>query len=336
MGARGSSLRKLASPPSTCQTRAVELVALEARFLDHLAAERRASKHTLDAYRRDLASLRAFLKERSGAEDEPRAADVSLYSLRGWLGSLARTHAPASIARRVACVRTFFKWAHRRAGLADDPAAQLASPKARRPLPTFLSVDAAKAVVEAPTARTVEGARDRAVFELLYGAGLRVSELTGLDLASVDVTERTVTVVGKGNKERLVPFGSHAAAALASYLAVRAELAHPRTGFLDPSALFVSVRGRRLGARAVQLLVRRHGIAGAGRSDLHPHALRHTCATHLLDGGADLRAIQEMLGHSSLSTTQKYTHVSTAQLVRVYDSAHPLARAGGGRTPVER
>lgn len=304
----------------------MELLALEARFLNHLAAERRASRHTLDAYRRDLESLRVFLRDRSGGEDEPRVADVTLYALRGWLGTLARTHAPSSVARRVACVRTFFKWAHRREGLAQNPAAQLASPKTRRPLPTFLSVDAAKAVVEAPPSRTVEGIRDRAVFELLYGSGLRVSELTGLDLGSVDARDRTVTVVGKGNKERVVPFGSHAAAALSAYLAVRAELAHPRTAFLDPAALFVSVRGRRLGPRAVQLLVRRHGIAGAGRSDLHPHALRHTCATHLLDGGADLRAIQEMLGHSSLSTTQKYTHVSTAQLVRVYDAAHPLAR----------
>ena len=168
--------------------------------------------------------------------------------------------------------------------------------------------------------------RDRAFLELLYGGGLRVSEACGLDLGNVSLDERTVRVMGKGRKERIVPIGRKCEAALRAWLADREELRHPRTGFLDPLAVFVSTRGRRLGPRAAQLIVRRYGIAGAGRADLHPHALRHTCATHLLDGGADLRAIQEMLGHASLSTTQRYTHVSVAHLMAVYDAAHPLAR----------
>ena len=153
-----------------------------------------------------------------------------------------------------------------------------------------------------------------------------MSEATSLDIGQVSLGERTLRVMGKGRKERLVPIGGKAETALREWLAVRVELAHPKTGKIEPHALFVSTRGRRLGPRAAQLLVRRYGILSSGRTDLHPHALRHTCATHLLDGGADLRAIQEMLGHASLSTTQRYTHVSVAHLLAVYDKAHPLAK----------
>jgi integrase/recombinase XerC len=204
----------------------------------------------------------------------------------------------------------------------------------RRELPTFLGAEDASALMEAPAIDTVSSlrakaavaARDRALLELLYGGGLRVSEATNLDVSHVSLGERIVRVMGKGRKERLVPIGSKAEQALRAWLAVRAELAHPKTMKIDAQALFVSTRGRRLGPRAAQLLVRRYGIVAAGLPDLHPHALRHTCATHLLDGGADLRAIQEMLGHASLSTTQRYTHVSVAHLLAVYDKAHPLAK----------
>src|SRR6185503_5290950 len=209
-----------------------------------------------------------------------------------------------------------------------NPAKELSLPKVRRPLPTFLNVDAAAEVVTTPSDETAEDLRDRAFLEVLYGAGLRVSELAGLDLGDVDLTGDlgTVRVFGKGSKERMVPLGSHAVAALRRYLERRGELRDPRTSDLDPRALFLSRRGQRLGVRRVQTLVSRYGALGAGRADLHPHALRHTCATHLLDGGADLRAIQKMLGHSSLSTTQRYTHVSIDHLMKVYDAAHPLSR----------
>ncbi len=294
-------------------------------FVTHLRTERRASPHTVAAYERDLTSLLAFARERS-----PRLADVrgiDVYLLRGWLGQLSRTLAASSVARKIAAARTWMRWMRRRGVLAESPAEELATPKVRRPLPTFLGVDAAKEVVEAPDTATAAGARDRAMLELLYGSGLRVGELVNLKPGDVDLPEAIVRVLGKGDKERVAPMGRKCVEALAAYLARREELRHPRSGALDVAALFVSTRGKRLGARGVRELVHRYGALGAGRADLHPHALRHTCATHLLDGGADLRAIQELLGHASLSTTQRYTHVSMEHLMKVYDAAHPLAKS---------
>jgi integrase/recombinase XerC len=235
------------------------------------------------------------------------------------------------VARKIAAVRSWMRWLHRRGHLTKNPAAELSTPKVRRPLPTFLSVDAAAQVVEAPATDTAAGCRDRALLELLYGSGLRVSEAAGLNRFDVDLSEARVRVVGKGNKERIVPLGTKCVDALKAYLLVRGELA-AKSATPDERALFLSPRGKRLGVRAIQTQVQRFGALGAGRADLHPHALRHTFATHLLDGGADLRAIQELLGHSSLSTTQRYTHVSTDHLMKAYDNAHPLARLPSARS----
>jgi integrase/recombinase XerC len=295
-------------------------------FERHLEAERRASPRTVQEYGRDVRGLAAFARERgSRAVEDVRAIDV--YLLRGWLGVLARRHAPSSIARKVAAVRTWMRWMRRRGIVTTCPADELATPKVRRGLPTLLSVDSAREVVEAPRDDAPRGARDRAILEVLYGSGLRVSEVCALDLGDVDLAAATARVLGKGRKERVVPLGSKCVEALKRWLETRPHLVHPRRGTQDPRALFVALRGKRINARAVRTLVRSYGQAGAGRADLHPHALRHTCATHMLDGGADLRAIQEMLGHASLSTTQRYTHVSMEHLMRVYDAAHPLARA---------
>lgn len=223
-------------------------------------------------------------------------------------------------------------------------AEQLLRPKVARELPMFLSAEDSASVVESPDAENVasgrpssaDGAlrevlalRDRALLELLYGTGIRVGELAGLSLDQLSLSEANsvIRVLGKGQKERMVPLGRRAVSALEAWLTTRSALAHRRTRFVDPAAVFLSTRGRRLNPRAVQLLVRRYGLLGAGRTDLHPHALRHTCATHLLDGGADLRVIQEILGHASLSTTQRYTHVSVAHLLKTYDAAHPLAKS---------
>ena len=296
-----------------------------AAFIAFLETEKRASPHTVSAYRRDLDGLAAFAKRRHG--DAVRLDQVDLYTLRGWLGELARTLAAGSVARKIAAVRSMMRFGRRRGFLDENPAEQLASPKVRKPLPTMLSASAAAQVMEAPDRASALGLRDAAMLELLYGSGLRVSELAGLDLGDVDLDGRSVRVLGKGKKERLVPMGGKCVEALVRYLGRRAELRHSRTGAQDLSAFFLSTRGARIHVRVIQTLVHRYGALGAGRADLHPHALRHTFATHLLDGGADLRAIQELLGHASLSTTQRYTHVSVDHLLRVYDAAHPFARA---------
>jgi len=303
------------------------LDALVARFRDHLALERRASPNTVLAYGRDLDELVAFLKERRGASAV--LADVDKLGLRSWLGELSRRVSAPSLARKLSSVRAFFAWLEREGLSRDNPAALLKSPKLRRKLPKFLSAEQAGEVVEAPLTAAgseVERLRDAAMLELLYGSGLRVSELVGLELDHIAIDREEVRVLGKGRKERLVPLGSKARSALRTYLERRSELAHPRTGRQDARSLFLGRHGTRLGVRRVQTLVRRYGALGAGRGDLHPHALRHSCATHLLEGGADLRAIQELLGHTSLSTTQRYTHVSLDQLVAVYDRAHPMAK----------
>ena len=296
-----------------------------AGFGRYLESERRASPRTVEAYGDDLKGLLAFARSRSSrAVDDVGAVDV--YLLRGWLGILARKHAPSSIQRKVSAVRTWMRWLRRRRVIATCPADELAAPRVRRGLPTLLSVDAAKEVVEAASGDTPKALRDRAVLELLYGSGLRVSELCSLDLDQLDLAGGSARVLGKGNKERVVPLGGRCLEALSRWLETRPQwlrARHPDAA----RAVFLTVTGRRLYMRAVEQLVKDYGALGAGRADLHPHALRHTCATHMLDGGADLRAIQEMLGHASLSTTQRYTHVSMEHLMRVYDAAHPMARA---------
>lgn len=316
----GSAVRATSDP---------ELGSAVQRFADHLAFERHASPHTVLAYQRDLNGLVAFLGDKLSRA--PRLSDVTRLALRGWLGELSRTLASTSIARKLSSVRALFVFLGRSGELRENPAALLQSPKLSRGLPLVLRPEAAAEVMEVPdptlTGDDVEKLRDRLLLELLYGSGLRVSELCALDLLSLDARACEVRVLGKGKKERVVPLSGKALEALAAYLPRRAELSDPRSDQLDERALLLTRRGKRLGVRRVQELVQRYGALGAGRPDLHPHALRHSCATHLLEGGADLRVIQELLGHSSLSTTQRYTHVSLDQLLSVYDKAHPLAHA---------
>ncbi|HEY2408037.1 MAG TPA: tyrosine recombinase XerC [Polyangiaceae bacterium] len=298
------------------------------RFSEHLTGERRASPHTTSAYRRDLESLASYVRQRN--DGEAALADLDKLTLRGWLGELSKTVAPPTLARKLSSVRSFFDHLLRTGVVTVNPSALLASPKLRRKLPRFLSAEAMQEVVEAPSQedqlRSVERLRDSLILELLYGCGLRVSELASLDLNQFAFGAAEVRVLGKGRKERIVPLGSKAAQALAAYLVEREALRHPKTGAFDERALLLGRLGKRLGVRRIQDLVRRYGALGAGTPDLHPHALRHSCATHMLEGGADLRAIQEMLGHSNLSTTERYTHVSLDQLLAVYDRAHPLAK----------
>ena len=299
-------------------------------FLAYLEVERRCSDHTVAAYGRDVRDLQRFVCELRGEGAGPEVVDVLL--LRRYLGKLSASLQTASIARKVAAIRAYYRYLERRRVIGKNPAAALQSPRVRRKLPRVLNADLAAEVVTAPPGDGPQRARDLAVLEVLYGCGLRVSEVCSLDLGNVDLAAAEARVVGKGRKERRVPLGAKAVAALSGYLAVRDQLV------TEPSAcLFLSARGKRLSARAVQRMVKHAGLFGAGRADLHPHASRHTCATHMLEGGADLRAIQELLGHTSLATTQRYTHVSMDQILRAYDGAHPLAKtAPSGRSRSDR
>jgi integrase/recombinase XerC len=296
-----------------------------AEFCAQLRGERRVSANTLAAYQSDLSQLQAYARDKLGRA--PQVVDIDKFLLRAWLATLAGTRGPRSIARKVACLRTFFRFLQR-GGYGHNPATLLRTPKTGRRLPKFLGAEAAGAVMAAGASRQEPwfAARDAVLLELLYGSGLRVSELCALDVAAVDLRACELRVLGKGQKERIVPIGSKAFAAIERYLPLRAERLLRRTG-PGSDALLLNKDGGRLSVRMVQKLVRRYGALGAGRPDLHPHALRHSAATHMLEGGASLRAIQEFLGHSSLGTTQMYTHVSFDQLLGVYDAAHPLAKA---------
>lgn len=306
-----------------------------ARFLGYLEGERRASKHTVLAYGRDLKQLLAHAEARLGRP--ARLDELDLPLLRGWLGEVARGRKSATVMRKIASARALFRYLRRQRIVAHDPASLLSLPRVQRRMPVFLDPETAAEVVEQPAgAEGVSALRDQAILELLYASGVRVSELCGLDLGRVELPavtggRGTARVIGKGDKERLVPLGAPACAALAAYLAERERLLTRKSRPEDQRAVFLSTRGRRISVRSIQRLVKSCGIAAADRADLHPHALRHSCATHLLDGGADLRSIQELLGHASLSVTQRYTHTSVDQLLRTYDRAHPLARRASPR-----
>ena len=298
------------------------------RFLTAHKAERQSSANTLRAYGRDLADLVTFLAER--AEDPTDPLRVDTPALREYLSALFERNQAATVARKLSSVRSFFRFLHREGGRTDDPAAALRTPRQRRDVPDVGSVDDAFALMDAPEAETPYGLRDRAMLELLYGSGLRVAELAALDLGDVDAAERLVNVrEGKGRKDRIVPVGQPAVEALDGWLAVRGRLAAKRRGKDPDPALFLNRFGARLSDRYMRKLVDRHALAAGLARRVHPHALRHSFATHLLDGGANLRHIQEMLGHASLSTTQRYTHVSMERLMRVYDAAHPRSRRNG-------
>jgi integrase/recombinase XerC len=300
-------------------------------YTRYLAAERGLAAATVTAYTADVASLLDHLGRLAGGTSPETLDGLNLAVLRSWLAKQRSTGSTrASMARRASAGKSFSAWAHRTGLLAADVAARLTSPRPDKTLPSVLRVDQAAAMlmpsaaaVEAPTAQPdpVE-LRDQAVLELLYAAGIRVSELTGLDTTDVDRHRRVVRVLGKGAKERVVPFGLPADAAIGAWLERgRALLRTDESG----GALFLGIRGGRMDPRAVRTLVHRRTAAVGGSPELAPHGLRHTAATHLLEGGADLRTVQEMLGHASLATTQIYTHVSTERLAAVYRQAHPRA-----------
>ncbi len=294
---------------------------LIARFDRHLADERNVSEHTRLAYLRDLEAFRLFLEALPTTQDSASELirRVDQIVLRRYLAMLHKTHKKSSIGRKLAALRTFFRFLVREGVLEVNPGELVSTPRQEKYLPQTLSVDEAYALLDSAQQSDLLGLRDRAILETFYSCGLRVSELTGLNVASIDLVEGLVRVLGKGSKERIVPIGQPAIRALRYYLEARGAVA-------SDSPLFLNHRGGRLTPRSVQRNLKCQLRVGRVFKDATPHALRHSFATHLLDGGADLRAIQELLGHESLSTTQKYTQVSVDHLMDVYDKAHPRSR----------
>ncbi len=295
------------------------------QFIEFLSTQRNASQHTIAAYHSDLKSFSDFVHKQRSSEADASAVDHLL--LRLYLAGLSRkddhghiSYAKSSIGRKLAAIRAFFAWLLRTGQIDVNPAELISTPKREQHLPFHLNIDQAITLVEAPSDATDDicSERDAAILELLYSSGLRVSELTGLNTGDIDRNEGMVRVLGKGGKERIVPVGTAAIIALDKYLAGLGDKP-------EGSPLFCGVRGKRINRRTVDKIVKRWSANITAFRTVSPHTLRHTFATHLLEGGADLRSIQELLGHASLSTTQKYTHVGLDRLLEVYDKAHPRA-----------
>jgi integrase/recombinase XerC len=308
------------------------------QFLLYLKVEKNASPHTVRNYQGDLRRFLDFMRSRvdrpgDGEPVPPVPDEVTHLDVRAYLASLHRRNAKSSVARKLSALRSFFAYLVRQGVIYQNPAEMVAAPKMAQKIPEILPVDEAFRLMHGPKADFALGCRDLAILEVLYSCGLRVSELTSLNLDSIDAELGIVRVIGKGDKERVVPIGSKALEAVAAYCGRRGELL---VGKEEHGALFLNNRGGRLTQRSVARLLTRYVRHCRLPRAVSPHGLRHTFATHLLDAGADLRSVQEMLGHASLSTTQRYTHLTVDKLMAVYDRAHPrsrLARRGGAAAP---
>jgi integrase/recombinase XerC len=295
-------------------------------FSEHLRGERRLSAHTLRNYVSDLAQFRLFLAARElglGQEGVIDVRTIDIYAVRAFLASLTKDHKKSSIGRKLAALKSFFRYLVATQRLDKDPLLLIQTPKQEKPLPGFLSVDDVFQLLGGIKVKKSLDVRDRAILEFFYSTGVRVSELVGLNWADVDFQLEIVRVVGKGSKERIIPFGKVAKEALEAYAAEQRKIwNYPCRG---EAPVFLNNRGERITTRSVARIVEKHLRQAGITVKMGPHGLRHTFATHLLNNGADLRVIQEMLGHASLSTTQRYTHLNLEQLTAVYDKAHPRA-----------
>jgi len=280
------------------------------KYVRYLEIEKNASKHTMLNYRRDLDEFKKFL-------GETQIENVDYLTLRKFLSALREKNLKSrSISRKLSCLRSFFRFLNREGFLKNDPTQAVSSPKLERYLPIFLTEDEVTKLIESPDAKELSGLRDRAILETLYSTGIRISELVGLNLENIDFFGAVVKVSGKGKKQRLVPIGDKALRAIRDYSEQRKQQA---------PAAFLNKNGRRITDRGVRLVLDKYIQRTALRENISPHSLRHSFATHLLNRGADLRSVQELLGHANLSTTQIYTHLTTAKLKNVYDKAHPRA-----------
>ncbi len=302
-----------------------------ASFIRYLEVERQLSPHTVRAYSSDLKQLLIFLEEECAlqvpTESDTFWTQVKEEHLQKFMRARMIQDGAASVGRKIAALKTLFKYLCNRCGLSINPAALLRPPQNRRHLPVYLEEEEADRLLDIDYSDDELKLRDRAVLELMYACGLRVSEVSELDVGNIRFIDEVVRVFGKGRKERLIPLGRVAAEILQKYL----ELRRPAAAVAG-DALFLNARGGRLSARSLSTLVKKYGLRAGLQKPLTPHAVRHSFATHLLQNGADLRVIQELLGHSSLSTTQRYTHVDVKRLIEVYDKAHPLAQGDEKRS----
>lgn len=302
--------------------------ALIEKYLKYLSVERNASKHTIISYENDL---RSFLNFTSEVEKiDPEKVDVSSItrlSIRLWLGDLSEQGlAKTSIARKVAALRSFFKYCFKRGYITKNPAHLLVVPKKEQTLPKTATVEDIERMMDAVNIETVQGLQNRAILELFYGTGMRLSELTGLNVTDIDLKQNQVIVKGKGNKQRIIPLGKTVSAILKDFIAKRTELYGDRTDADAKKALFIAASGQRMYDRAVRYMVEKYLKKTSEVTQKSPHVLRHSFATHMLDNGADIRIIKEFLGHANLAATQVYTHTSIERLKNVYEQAHPRAK----------
>lgn len=305
----------------------MSLIELIERFIDSLRSQKGYSEHTIRNYRIDLTRFLDYLVQDSHAEekgtDSPSVESIDFQAVRGYLGSLYGRCKRTTIARRLSAIRSFMYFLERNNLVGGNPAADISTPKRGNYIPAYLPVDDMFRLLEGPDHEKPLGMRDLAILEALYSCGIRVAELAGLNLSSIDHGQRLVRVLGKGNKERIIPIGRQALRAAENYIEATAPLRKKRWGDGKDGPVFLNARGGRLTTRSIGRIVKKYGRKCGLMTEISPHSLRHTFATHLLDGGADLRSVQELLGHVSLSTTQKYTHVSLDRLMAVYDEAHP-------------
>ena len=295
------------------------------RYFNYLRAEKNASPHTLDNYGRDISRFGKFLASKGMGDGDALWRKVDRSSIRQYLAELNRAAlSKASIARALAALRSFYRFLCREGLITSNPFVGVLTPKRQKTLPRFLDVEATRRLMEAADGQDLISLRDRAILEMLYSTGMRVSELTSLDCAAIDLLGEVVLVMGKGKKERMSPLGKQAVLVLGNYFRERG-INPLRSGGSRPVIAFINKSGGRLTARSVRTVIRKYVRKLALSEKVSPHALRHSFATHLLNAGADLRSVQELLGHSSLSTTQVYTHVTAERMKQVYEKAHPRA-----------
>jgi integrase/recombinase XerC len=303
-------------------------------FISYIRYEKNYSPHTVKNYSRDLNEFIQYLLV--DGREEPELDQIDHITIRDFLGHLQRRgNSKNSVARKLAALRSFYKYLHLNELISSNPARLVRTPKKGKRNPRFLRIEDVEKILSLPQSDTPKGSRDQAILELLYATGIRVGELTGLDRGDCSLSEKLIKIRGKGQKERLVPFNENAGKALENYLKYRARILLKVRGQTDPEALFLNLRGSRLTSRSIQRILREYIDRSALMLDVHPHLFRHSFATHLLNRGADIRSIQELLGHENLSTTQKYTHLQIEELLAAYRSAHPRAKAKTDSTRIK-